>query len=169
MFIVESTPGSSPLTQSLSLAQEGTTGFPSWYTDAMAGGQERSQEHLATQKQTNRNTSAFNTKSNARRAPTSFTLQRKTSLAFSVLFFCEQASQPACAGADAERSSNSHSYILDVFARAHARRKDSGKPWQPWPEGSRPPSESIYSDCTDALPPAPLWATAMHTMEKEPA
>lgn len=102
-----------------------------------------------------KNVSAFNSKSNARRAPTSFTLPRKTSLAFSALFFCEQASQPACVGADAKCSSNSHSHILDVCARAHARIKDGGKLWQLWPEGStkhgRPPSESIYADCTDAL------------------
>lgn len=70
------------------------------------------------------------------------------------VFFCERALQPACVGADAKHSSNS-SHVLDVFARAHAGIKDRGKPWQPWPEGStkhsRPPSESIYADCTDAL------------------
>lgn len=69
--------------------------------------------------------------------------------------FLRAASQPVCAGADAKCSSNSHSHILDVCARAHARIKDGGKLWQLWPEGStkhsRPPSESIYADCTDAL------------------
>lgn len=33
-----------------------------------------------------------------------------------------------CVGADAKLSSNSHSHILDVFACAHARIKDPGKP-----------------------------------------
>lgn len=44
--------------------------------------------------------------------------------------FLRAASQPVCAGADAKCSSNSHSHILDVCARAHARIKDGGKLWQ---------------------------------------
>lgn len=63
-------------------------------------------------------------------------------LFLSCVFLWAGISQPACAGADAKRSSNSHSYILDVFARAQAHIKDSGKLWQPWPEGSIKPSQT---------------------------
>lgn len=72
---------------------------------------------------------------------------------FSALFFCEQASQLACVGADAELSSNWHSYTLDVFAHAHACRKDSGsRDLKEAPSTvSWPPSESVYADCRDAL------------------
>lgn len=81
---------------------------------------------------------------------------------FSALFFCEQASQLACVGADAELSSNWHSYTLDVFARAHACRKDSGKQWQPWPEGSTKHSQLAtlrinLCRLQRCSPPAPQW------------